>query len=199
MITKLLIPQDTPPLGLPDLAIMRETARLVLGPDSGPDTLPPAAEELDTLTATLRGHLQLLTPEVEQAAGRLPENSPTRSGAMYCVGEARGKLRAPELSFARLSGSVMYARRLARVLVALCEHYEIVSAGMTETPEQTAFVRLAEHCLTCPTCKAMDDKGANLGLPCEEEERLNEEYRQARIRASAARIARQVRPVEATA
>jgi hypothetical protein len=182
-----------------DVATMRATAQRVLGPDNAPDAMPPAGEELDTLTATLRGHLELLAPEVEQAAGRLSKNSVTRAGAMHCITEARGKLRAPELSFAPLAGSVMYARRLARVLVALCDHYEIVSAGVEETPEQTAFVRLAEHCLTCPTCRAMDDEGANLGLPCEEEERLYGEYRQARIRASAARIARQVRPVGATA
>ncbi|MDK1344181.1 DUF6415 family natural product biosynthesis protein [Streptomyces sp. 378] len=158
---------------------MRETAHRVLGPDAGPDALPPVGKELDTLISTLRGHLQLLMPEVEQAAGWLPENSPTRHSALTCVGEARGKLRAPELSFARLAGSVMYARRLARVLVALCEHYEIVSAGVAETPSQTAFVRLADHCLTCPTCQARDDQGARLGLPCETHDRLNDEYREA--------------------
>jgi hypothetical protein len=189
---------DTTAQSTPDLATMRDTAGLVLGPDDAPDAVLPR-EELETLTVALRGHIELLAPEVEQAAARLPENSPTRHGALTCAGEARGKLRAPEVSFARLSGSVMYARRLARVLVALCEHYEIVSAGVVETPQQTAFVRLAEHCLTCPTCQAMDDKGANLGLPCEEEERLYDAYRQARIQASAARIARQVRRVEATA
>ncbi|MFH9005509.1 DUF6415 family natural product biosynthesis protein [Streptomyces afghaniensis] len=179
----------------PDLATMRETAQRLLGPDSGPDALPPVDEELDTLIAQLRGHLDLLMPEVEQAAGRLPTNSPTRHGALTCAGEARRRLRVPELSCARLTGSVMYARRLARVLVALCEHYEIVGAGVAETPEQTAFVRLGDHCLTCPTCRAMDEEGANLGLPCEIHDRLYDEYREARIRARA----RHRRPVEAPA
>ncbi|MFF5980836.1 DUF6415 family natural product biosynthesis protein [Streptomyces olindensis] len=171
----------------PDLALMRETAHRVLGPDSGPNALPPTDEELETLTATLRGHLDLLMPEVERAAGRLPQNSVTRYGAMYCVGEARGKLRAPELGFAPLAGGVMYARRLARVLVALCEHYETVSAGVAETPEQRAFERLAEHCLRCPTCRTVDDDGANARLPCEEEDRLYDQYRRACARAAAAR------------
>jgi hypothetical protein len=167
----------------PDLATMRETALRLLGPDSGPDALPPAGRELDTAIAQLRGHLELLMPEVEQAAGRLPTNSPTRHGALTCAREARRKLRAPELSCAPLSGSVMHARRLARVLVAMCDHYEIVSAGVVETPEQTAFVRLGDHCLTCPTCRAMDEGGANLGLPCETHDRLYEECREARARA----------------
>ncbi|MEU6918522.1 DUF6415 family natural product biosynthesis protein [Streptomyces olindensis] len=167
----------------PDIATMRETARRVLGPD----VLPPAGGELETLTATLCGHLEVLLPEVEEAAGRLPENSVTRYGAMYCVGEARGKLRAPELNFAPLVGSVMYARRLARVLIALCEHYETVSAGVAETPEQRAFMRLADHCLRCPTCRTVDDDGANARLPCEEEATLYEEYRRARAGAAAAR------------
>ncbi|MER7402298.1 DUF6415 family natural product biosynthesis protein [Streptomyces sp. NPDC000070] len=166
---------------------MRDTAQRILGPDSGPDSgpdaLPLTDNELDTLTATLRGHLELLMPEVEQAALRLPNNSPTRHGALTCVREAGGKLRAPELGFALLSGSVTYARRFARVLVGLCEHYEIVSAGVVETPWQTAFVRLGDHCLTCPTCRAMDDEGANLGLPCETHDRLYDEYREARARA----------------
>ncbi|MET9815343.1 DUF6415 family natural product biosynthesis protein [Streptomyces sp. NPDC006355] len=172
--------QDQAP---PDIATMRETAHLVLGPDNAPDALPPAGEELATLTAALRGHLELLLPEVEQAAGRLPKNSVTRYSAMYCVGEARGKLRAPEVSFAPLAGSVMYARRLARVLVALCDHFETVSTGVVETHWQTAFVRLADHCLRCPTCLAMDDEGARLGLPCETHDRLHDEYREAWARA----------------
>ncbi|MEU0589769.1 DUF6415 family natural product biosynthesis protein [Streptomyces sp. NPDC006132] len=169
---------------------MRETAHRVLGPDNAPDALPPAGEELETLTATLRGHLELLLPEVEQTAGRLPENSVTRYGAMYCVGEARGKLRAPELNFAPLAGSVMYARRLARVLATLCDHYEIVSAGIEMTSEQKAFEHLADHCLRCPTYRAVDDKGMHAGLPCAEESRLYETYRAVRARASAARLAR---------
>jgi hypothetical protein len=180
-----------------DVATMRETAHRVLGPDSAPEALPPAGDELDTLTAMLRGHIELLAPEVEQAAGQLPKNSPTRAAALACVGEGKGKLRAPELAFTALSGTVMYARRLARVLVALCDHYETVSAGVTKTPEQAAFELLAEHCLTCPTCRTVDEQGAHAGLPCDEEDRLYEAYRAARSRAAAARFAQ--RGTEVTA
>ncbi|WP_405505339.1 DUF6415 family natural product biosynthesis protein [Streptomyces purpurascens] len=178
--------QSPPP---PDLETMRDTAHQVLDPDSGPDALPPAADELATLTTTLRGHLQLLAPEVEHAAALLSENSPTRSAAMACAEEAGGKLRAPELGFAALTGRVMYARRLARVLAALCDHYEIVSAGIEVTSEQRAFVRLANHCVNCKKCRARDGQGMNAGLACEEESRLYEVYRVARARASAARLA----------
>ncbi|MEV5353114.1 hypothetical protein [Streptomyces sp. NPDC052693] len=48
---------------------------------------------------------------------------------------------------------------------------------LTETPEQTA---LWDHCLTCPTCRAVDAQGANRNLPCESRDRLTAEYRQAR-------------------
>lgn len=104
------------------VATMRETAQLILAPDAAPDALPAGAAELDTLTATLRGHLELLAPEVERAAGRLPKGSIPRFCAQACVGEARGKLRAEPKP--GLSGAVAHARRLARVLNALCDHYE---------------------------------------------------------------------------
>ncbi|MFF5842099.1 hypothetical protein ACFY74_11600 [Streptomyces massasporeus] len=50
---------------------------------------------------------------------------------------------------------------------------------LAETPAQAA---LWDHCLSCPTCRATDDKGANLNLPCETAARLTAEYRQARRR-----------------
>ncbi|MGW0860975.1 DUF6415 family natural product biosynthesis protein [Streptomyces sp. NPDC002611] len=184
----------------PDLATMRETAQRVLGPDSGPDALPPPADELDTLVARLRGHLQLLAPEVARRAARLPEGSLARYGALACVEEVRGKLRAPELSRTPQRCGVIYARKLARALGALCEHYEILGAlgprGLT--PEQTAFLRLAEHCASCRTCRTADASGVNAGLPCAESDRLYGEYRQARARRTTARFGSR-RPTEATA
>ncbi len=111
--------QDQRPL---DVATMRETAAILLGPDAGMDALLPASDELDTLTRTLRGHLELLAPEVEKAAGRLHKDSIPRYCALACVGEARGKLKA--VPGRGPHGLVAYARRLARVLNALCTHYE---------------------------------------------------------------------------
>lgn len=105
--------------------MMRATAQLVLGPDDAPDVLPPAADELDTLTLTLRGHLELLAPVVEKGANSLDKDSIPRYCALACVGEARGKLQAvPSPS---PHGPVAYARRLARVLDALCDHHETLS------------------------------------------------------------------------
>ncbi|MFD3503736.1 DUF6415 family natural product biosynthesis protein [Streptomyces sp. NPDC058678] len=106
----------------PDIETMRATALRLLGPDDGPDVLPPAADELDTLTLALRGHLELLGPEVERMAGRLDRESIPRYCALACVGEARGKLRARPGRGPH--GPVAYARRLARVLNALCDHHE---------------------------------------------------------------------------
>lgn len=110
--------QDPAP---PDIATMRESALEVLGPDDGPDVLPPALDELDTLTSALRGHLEVLIPDVERAAGPRPKST-AEYCALACVGEARQKLRItprPELG-----SRAAHARRLARSLNALCTHYE---------------------------------------------------------------------------
>ncbi|MEU9264569.1 DUF6415 family natural product biosynthesis protein [Streptomyces sp. NPDC048251] len=102
---------------------MRETARILLDPDAA--ALAPTAVELDTLTRTARGHLEVLGPEVERLASRLPEQSIPRYCALACVGEARGKLRAEATPTP--GGALVYARKLARVLTALCDHHETLS------------------------------------------------------------------------
>jgi hypothetical protein len=112
-------PPTQPP---PDIETMRATAARLLGPDDGPDTLPPSGDELDTLTGMLREHLELLIPEVECAAGRLNRENIDGYCALACVGEARGKLRARP--GAGEYGAVAYARKLARVLKALCDHHD---------------------------------------------------------------------------
>jgi hypothetical protein len=77
----------------------------------------------------LRGHLELLADEVEQAAVRLPKDEVLRYCVLACVGEARGRLRiSPRPGH---SSGVAYARRLARVLNALCDHYENLSSNDT--------------------------------------------------------------------
>ncbi|MGC9538489.1 DUF6415 family natural product biosynthesis protein [Streptomyces sp. UG1] len=104
----------------PDIETMRETTRRVLGPDDAPDLLPPAAE-VDTLAAALRGHLELLIPEVAETAGPRPYSVQTYC-ALACVGEARRKLSvAPGPT---LEARVVHARKLARVLDSLCDHHE---------------------------------------------------------------------------
>lgn len=102
----------------PDIGTMRESARRLLAEDA----VQPAADDLDTLTLTLRGHMDLLIPEVEQAAGRLSEDDIPRYCALACVGEARGRLRASPSPGP--GGDAAYAYRLARSLNALCDHWE---------------------------------------------------------------------------
>lgn len=108
--------------GPPDIATMRAVVDRLLDPDVVPEALPPAADEVDTLTLQLRGHIQLLAPEVEEAARKLKKGSVRRYSVLGCVWEARSRLEATPSS--RNGGAVGHARRLARVLNALCDHYE---------------------------------------------------------------------------
>ncbi|MBK3564711.1 DUF6415 family natural product biosynthesis protein [Streptomyces sp. MBT62] len=75
----------------PDITVMRETAQILLDLDAV--ALPPTPDELETLTQMIRGHLELLIPEVEQSVRRLKRDSIPQYCALACVGEAREKLR----------------------------------------------------------------------------------------------------------
>lgn len=108
----------------PDIDSMRATARRLLGPDDGPDALPPGAAEVDTLALILCGHLEVLIPDVEQAVGPRPDSVKAYC-ALACVGEARRKLSLTPRP--GLDSRVAHARRLARVLLALCAHQEELS------------------------------------------------------------------------
>jgi hypothetical protein len=87
----------------------------------------PGAEELETLTLQLRGHIQLLIPEVEAAALRLPKDNIPRACALACIGESRMKLRlgAGNNNSVRMAVAV----KLARSVNALCDHYENLSTS----------------------------------------------------------------------
>lgn len=102
----------------PDVEEIRGSARRLLAADA----LPPAADELDALALTLRGHIQLLIPEVATAAAREPKDSIPRYCALACIGEARNKLRLNDSGPPTIRLSA--ARKLARVTNALCDHYE---------------------------------------------------------------------------
>ncbi|MFD8739414.1 DUF6415 family natural product biosynthesis protein [Streptomyces sp. NPDC059618] len=102
---------------------MRACTRRLLAEDAR----VPASEELEALTLQLRGHIELLIPEVEETAGRLPKDDIPRYCALACTGEARGKLRArPRPGHAT---ELAHARRLARVVNALVDHHENLDAG----------------------------------------------------------------------
>lgn len=100
---------------------MRESARILLA--EGADV--PAPDKLATLTVALRGHIRLLIPEVAAAAAREPKDSIPRYCALACIGEAHNKLRL--VDGGTLPVRVSVARKLARVLNALCDHHENLS------------------------------------------------------------------------
>ncbi|MET7390516.1 DUF6415 family natural product biosynthesis protein [Streptomyces sp. NPDC005529] len=108
-------------LGAVDVLTMRQTIALVLPAE---EELPPGLD-IDTLTVTLRRHMQLVVPEIESKALALDKNDIPRYCALACVGEAHGKLRARagHGTYAALA----FARRLARSLAALCDHYETLT------------------------------------------------------------------------
>ncbi|MDW4908980.1 DUF6415 family natural product biosynthesis protein [Streptomyces sp. ADMS] len=101
----------------PDIETMRDSARILL--TEGAE--PPAPDKLDTLTVALRGHIHLLIPEVANAAAREPKDSIPKYCALACIGEAHTKLRLDDDSALPV---LALARKLARVVNALCDHYE---------------------------------------------------------------------------
>ncbi|MDQ0993124.1 DUF6415 family natural product biosynthesis protein [Streptomyces sp. V3I7] len=103
---------------------MRETVRILLDPDAVPEVLPPSDAEIESLTRTVRRHLELLIPEVEATVRRLGKESIPRYCALACVGDARRRLNSEPSR--RYGGVAGHARRLARALDALCDHYEKV-------------------------------------------------------------------------
>ncbi|WP_328868727.1 DUF6415 family natural product biosynthesis protein [Streptomyces sp. NBC_00287] len=107
-----------------DVATMRASVAEVLPPE----VTPTDRGTLQTLTGLLRGHLQLLIPEIEQSAALLPADDVPRYCALVSVREARGKLNAGP---GRLPcDAVAYVRRLGRSLLALCDHFETLT-GMS--------------------------------------------------------------------
>ncbi|MER6677781.1 DUF6415 family natural product biosynthesis protein [Streptomyces sp. NPDC000983] len=104
-----------------DTATMRAAVAQVLPPDVTPLDLTT----LQALTGLLVGHMQLLIPKIEQAAAQLPTDDVPRYVALVCVREARGKLAARR--GLEPYDSVTHVRRLGRLLLALCDHYETLS------------------------------------------------------------------------
>ncbi|MFF0080204.1 DUF6415 family natural product biosynthesis protein [Streptomyces canus] len=114
----------------PDIATMRDVIDRLLDPDAlAAGAFPPASSDLEMLTLQLRGHVALMLPEVRQAAERLPRESIPRYCALISVVEARERLRAEPTR--RYGGPPGYARRLARTLNALCNHWEALTRVST--------------------------------------------------------------------
>lgn len=116
----------------PDIETMREAIDCLLDPDAVPEALLPTPGELETLTVQIRGHLALLLPEVEETAKRLPRQSIPRYCALVSVVEARERLHAEPSR--RFGGAAGHARRLARTLNALCDHWETLTRVSVSRP-----------------------------------------------------------------
>jgi hypothetical protein len=102
---------------------MRHLALRLLG-DAGPELAPA---EVEALTHRVRTHVKALIPEVEKAAHARPDDDVPRYCALACAGEAGLRLNA-RLTAAPTALSL--ARRLARSLLALCDHYESLAEPM---------------------------------------------------------------------
>ncbi|CAM5534399.1 DUF6415 family natural product biosynthesis protein [Streptomyces canus] len=110
----------------PDIETMRAVIDRLLDPDAlAAGASPPAPCELETLTLQLRGHVALMLPEVRQTAEQLPRESIPRYCALISVVEARERMRAEPTR--RYGGPAGHARRLARTLNALCDHWEALA------------------------------------------------------------------------
>ncbi|MFJ8054972.1 DUF6415 family natural product biosynthesis protein [Streptomyces sp. NPDC096142] len=105
----------------PDIATMRATAHRALALAA-----PSTAMDLTILISQLRGHVELMVREVEPLAA---QHASTLPGTLAdtCLGEARRKLDAGADIRPLASARLAYARRLARVLAALCEHHRNLS------------------------------------------------------------------------
>ncbi|MEV5012019.1 DUF6415 family natural product biosynthesis protein [Streptomyces sp. NPDC055692] len=105
-----------------DVEAMRKSIVRLIGPD--PDS--PDCDELARLSERLREQMALIVPEVEQAALKLPTDDLPRHCALACVGEAGRKLRVTPGTCGP-HGELAHARKLARTLSALCDHWEALT------------------------------------------------------------------------
>lgn len=103
-----------------DVAEMRKIIGRLLPPS---DAEPIAHDELEDVAGELRRHIEQLIPEVQALAMAQPKEDIPRYVALAAIREAQGRL-------GRISatpgwyGALVSARRLARALNALCDHYE---------------------------------------------------------------------------
>ena len=106
----------------PDILTMRASAARAL-----PLVDAPSTDDLATLGETLRGHIRVLIPDVEKRALLHPRNATPRISASAAVGEATRKLRMGDDGTVAIRVSVV--QKLARSVVALCNHYEKLSGA----------------------------------------------------------------------
>jgi hypothetical protein len=93
----------------------------------------PRHESMKLYSRDFSGFLERLIPDVEKLAASYPESDVPSRVALAGVAEARRRLYEPEA--AGLLGEMERVKRLARSVVALCDH-SVVLTGM-------------RMCLTC--------------------------------------------------
>ncbi|MGX9891144.1 DUF6415 family natural product biosynthesis protein [Streptomyces sp. NPDC002276] len=103
---------------LPDIAHMRAGAVAFL---AGGVPLP-RYEDVQGFAADCQRNLLKLIPEVEQLAGSLPDDDIPAKVAQAGVAEARRRLH--EIEAVGLAGEVKRVQRLARSVLALCDHHD---------------------------------------------------------------------------
>ena len=88
----------------------------------------PRYEDVQNAAADCHRNLLKLIPEVEQLAGRLPDDDIPAKVAQAGVAEARRRLY--EIEAVGLDGEVKRVQRLARSVLALCDHHDSLT-GLT--------------------------------------------------------------------
>lgn len=109
---------NTPTAAPPDIAAMRADAAQMIGED----VQLPRWETVQQSNALYYRHLLQLIPAVEYLIIRLPKDDVPAAVARAGVGEA--KRRMGEIEAVGLVGEVERVQRLARSVIALCDHYE---------------------------------------------------------------------------
>ncbi|TXS55246.1 DUF6415 family natural product biosynthesis protein [Streptomyces sp. t39] len=106
---------DTAP---PDLETMRDTARRMqaLG---GPPARP---QDLALLVDTLRGHVQLLVPEIQAMIRAAPSGDYAAAVALVGVDEAWRRLNTHP-GFGE-DAAFRHARKISLSVASLCDHWE---------------------------------------------------------------------------
>ncbi|MGW1728960.1 DUF6415 family natural product biosynthesis protein [Streptomyces sp. NPDC002306] len=105
-----------------DLPVIRWNIGLLL-PHHQP--LPLTDDELAALTDFLHENTRRLITQVEYAAARRPADDVPRYIALACTAKARNRLRARPAPDRH--SLLVYARRLARALAALCDHHDALA------------------------------------------------------------------------
>ncbi|MFF2515583.1 DUF6415 family natural product biosynthesis protein [Streptomyces sp. NPDC058086] len=104
-----------------DTAVLRADTAEILGPEP----VLPRYERVQHLAFTYRGSILQLIPIVEKLSHDLPGDDIRGRCALAGIGESRRRL--DEIEAVGLAGEVRRAQRLARAVLALCDHYDTLT------------------------------------------------------------------------